>query len=314
MLGKFKIGYQIYNFFNKKYLKHNIPIYKKYGLNKKYFSSISSIDFKGIDEELNLYDVKDSKKILKEDPNFLALEENIQKAILNWSDKGYAILEGFFSEQEVDGINNEIEKLEKEGTLTPKYTSKKLMFANRVSQLINDIGNGKMKDILEVLLKREITLFQTINFINGSQQRTHSDSVHMTTFPKGNLIATWVALQDITIDDGPLHYYPGSHKLPYVMNEDCDNVGTKYRLGKKDYTAYEDKIEEVVKESQLEKKDFLAKKGDVLIWHANLLHGGNKVNKVGNTRKSMVFHYLAKDVVCYHEITQRPTLKDKFKK
>ena len=43
------------------------------------------------------------------------------------------------------------------------------MFANRVSKLINDIGNGKMKHILEVLLKREITLFQTINFINGSQ-------------------------------------------------------------------------------------------------------------------------------------------------
>ena len=27
------------------------------------------------------------------------------------------------------------------------------------------------------------------------------------------------------------------------------------------------------------------------------------------TRKSMVFHYYAKDVICYHEITQRPTLK-----
>ena len=136
----------------------------------------------------------------------------------------------------------------------------------------------------------------------------------MTTFPKGNLIATWVALQDITIDDGPLHYYPGSHKLPYVMNADCDNVGTKHRLGEKDYTAYEDKIEEVIKENKLEKKEFLAKKGDVLIWHANLLHGGNKVNKIGNTRKSMVFHYLAKEVICYHEITQRPTLKEKFKK
>lgn len=313
MLEKLKIRYQAYNFFNKKYLKHNISLYNKYGLNKKYYSSISSQDFKNLEEESNVYDIENSNPLLKDDPTFLALNKNRQEEILNWSDRGYSILKGFFSEKEVDAINLEIETLEKKGKIKPNIY-KKYMFANRVSKLINDIGNGKMKQVLEVLLKREITLFQTINFINGSQQRTHSDAVHMTTFPKGNLIATWVALQDVTIDDGLLHYYPGSHKLPYIMNEDYDNIGTKYKLGNKNYTVYEDKIEEIIQKNNLEKKEFLAKKGDVLIWHANLLHGGNKVNKIENTRKSMVFHYLAKNVICYHEITQRPTLKEKFKK
>ena len=115
MSGKLKLIYQVYNFFNKRYLKHNLPLYKKYGLNKKYYSSISSEDFKEIGEELNIYDIKDSSLFLKEDENFLALDKKNQDAILHWSDKGYAILEGFFSEEEVEAINKEIVKLEEEG-------------------------------------------------------------------------------------------------------------------------------------------------------------------------------------------------------
>ena len=51
------------------------------------------------------------------------------------------------------------------------------------------------------------------------------------------------------------------------------------------------------------------KKGDVLIWHANVLHGGEKMTNPDSSRKSMVFHYYTDDAVCFHEITQRPTLK-----
>ncbi len=313
-LKKYKFTYELYNFFNKRYLIHNVNLYKKIGLKKKYYSSVSSKDFDGAKEDLNIYDVKNSKNLLNDNSAFLTLEEKIQEAILNWSDKGYAIIPSFFTNNEVDAINDEINSLITSGALKAKYGGSKYMFANRMSKLINEIANGKMKQVLDVLLNREVALFQTINFKTGSQQRTHSDSIHMTTFPKGNLIATWVALEDVTIDDGPLHYYPGSHKLPYVMNADYDNVGTKHKLGVKPYSAYEDKIAAVIAENKLEKKDFLAKKGDMLIWHANLLHGGNKVNVAGNTRESMVFHYYAKEVICYHEITQRPTLKGKFKK
>ena len=41
----YKLSYMLYNLFKKSKLKHNIPLYKKYGINKSYFSSISSKDF-----------------------------------------------------------------------------------------------------------------------------------------------------------------------------------------------------------------------------------------------------------------------------
>ncbi len=312
ILKQYKIITQLYNLFNKKYLKHNIPLFKKYGLDKKYYSSISSQDFKGLQEDLNIYDVNNSKDLLHKDPNFMRLETHIQKAILNWSDNGYAIIRSFFSREEVDTINNEIEDLIDTGKLKITYDKSRYMFANRLSKFIDNLAKHRMQPILEVLLKKKITLFQTINFKTGSEQSTHSDSIHMTTFPKGNLIAVWVALQDITVEDGPLHYYPGSHKLDYIMNEDYDNSGTRYKLGNKTYSNYGEKIQEVIDSSKIERKQFLAKAGDILIWHANLLHGGDKINVEGNTRKSMVFHYYADDVICYHEITQRPTLKGKL--
>lgn len=39
------------------------------------------------------------------------------------------------------------------------------------------------------------------------------------------------------------------------------------------------------------KVDFYARKGDVFIWHANLIHGGNPVLGPKFIRKIMVLHY-----------------------
>ncbi|WP_196893602.1 phytanoyl-CoA dioxygenase family protein [Aureivirga marina] len=310
-LRSYKFTYQLYNFFKKDQLKHNIPFYKKYNLNKKYYSSISSEDFIGIDSPPNLYDVKDSKEELPKKKTFQTLDDKTQNELLSWSDDGYVVLENFFSEEEIESYKQEIDDLLESGKVKFRYGNK-IMFAIHHSKTLRSAGNNKkLLQILSLLMDKNVELFQSINFIEGSQQRTHSDSIHMTTFPYGNLIAVWVALEDIKPDSGPLHYYPKSHKLPYIHNRDYDNVGTKYKIGDKLYNKYEDCIEDVLRKTDLEKKIFLPKKGDLLIWHANLLHGGEKVTNENSTRKSMVFHYYTDDAICFHEISQRPTLKNK---
>lgn len=311
-MRKYKITYQIFNFFFKNQLSYNIPIYKKYGLNKKYFSSISSEDFRGLKSDLNVHDLKDSQTEMPNNLSFKSLEPHLKKSLLSWSKNGYTILDNFFSENEIDACNEEIETLLKNNKVKFRYGNK-VMFAFHHSKIIKKMGTDKkLLDLLNIILGKKVELFQSINFLNGSQQRTHSDSIHMTTFPYGNLVAIWVALEDVKLESGPLHYYPGSHKLPYVMNRDYGNIGTKYKLGPKSYTDYENHIEEVLVKNKLKKEIFLAKKGDVLIWHANLFHGGEKVIDKAITRKSMVFHYYSIDSICFHEITQRPTLKRKL--
>ena len=41
----------------------------------------------------------------------------------------------------------------------------------------------------------------------------------------------------------------------------------------------------------------------MLIWHANLLHGGSPVKDPKRTRKALVCHFFARGAVCYHDLT-----------
>ncbi|HMZ47545.1 MAG TPA: hypothetical protein PLP28_01105, partial [Flavobacteriales bacterium] len=59
-----------------------------------------------------------------------------------------------------------------------------------------------------------------------------------------------------------------------------------------------------------EAREFHARPGDVLLWHANLIHGGKKMNTPDASRKSMVIHCFADDVLCYHELTQRAAMME----
>ena len=49
----------------------------------------------------------------------------------------------------------------------------------------------------------------------------------------------------------------------------------------------------------------MAKKGDVLLWHANLLHGAEVRRDLTLSRKALVCHYFAEGVDCYHDLSGR---------
>jgi len=306
---QYKFAHWAYNLLHYKSLLHNKAAYKKYNINKPLIASISSKDFPDKESKAWL-DVGHSKNLAATKEQFPHFSVDVQQQLLSWSDNGYIILKKFFDNTTIESINKEIEKLAGQKKLLPTHDNK-LMFANKISSLIKKITLEKrLTEILFFILDREVVPFQTINFIYGSGQRAHSDSIHMTTYPLGYLIAVWIALEDTTMDNGPLFYYAGSHRMPYLLNNDFNEGETALMLGKKDYVDYEDIIEKAIAEKQLEKKIFLAKKGDVFIWHANLVHGGMPVLRPELTRKSMVIHYYAKDVIKYHEISERPSLLD----
>ena len=306
-LRQFKPFYWIYNLLHYRQLKHNARAYKEYHLNKPLIASISSKDFPDKESKAWL-DTGDSSTLAPTKKTFNDFASDVQEKILHWSRDGYMILEKFFAIDTCDRINEVIRTLLEQKRIQFTHGNK-LMFANKLSPTIKDAANHPdLKRILSFILDKDIVAFQTINFLQGSQQRAHSDSIHMTTYPLGYLIAAWIALEDVDHSNGPLFYFPGSHKLPFLLNSDYNKGETALTLGKKDYRDYEDVLEEVIQESQFKKVEFHAKKGDVLIWHANLVHGGAPIIKPGSTRKSMVVHYYAKDVIKYHEISERPSL------
>jgi ectoine hydroxylase-related dioxygenase (phytanoyl-CoA dioxygenase family) len=304
---KYKFLHWIYNLIHYKSLTHNKAAYKKYALHKPVIASISSRNFPDRESKA-WFDTGQSRELAPHKDNFLLFPDPVRQQLLSWSDKGYMILEHFFDEAATGAIVQEIAALVHRRKLRPIHDNK-LMFANRQSPLIREVTYDKrLIDLLSFILDTEVVPFQTINFTYGSNQRAHSDSIHMTTYPLGYLIAVWIALEDTSPDNGPLFYYPGSHRLPYLLNSDFNEGETLLTTGKRDYGDYEDRIETVIREKQLEKEIFIARKGDIFIWHANLIHGGMPVLNPALTRKSMVIHYYAKDVIKYHEITERPSL------
>lgn len=311
LIKRLKPVYALYNLFHKKQLIHNVPLYKKLGLRKKYYSPVSSKDFSGLPQAMFESPHAD-QQALSACALFNKISNADRQSLLAFNDLGFAIIRGYLTPQQADTINAEIGALLEQKKLRLNNRNK-VMFGIHASALLwNQGNNNDLKALLSVLLGGKAILFQSINFLTGSEQETHSDSIHMTTFPLGGLLGVWIALEDITEENGPLHYYPGSHKLPYYLNADYGNEGNTLFLGNKSYTDYEKMIQEKMKEQKLERIKFLAKKGDLIIWHANLFHGGDPHRNKEKTRKSMVFHYFREDAICYHEITQRPALIRKY--
>jgi phytanoyl-CoA hydroxylase len=310
-LRRIKLFYSVYNFFHRKELLQNERLLKKLGLRKRYYSSLSSKDFKGLPGSKPDDHVLDKQR-LSSCKLFAHTSTLNRQSLLAFDDNGYAVLDKYLSLEQVDAVNAEVNLLLKERKV--KFTNgNKIMFAIHASPLLKSIGEDEnLKELLSVLIGGKALLFQSINFITGSEQATHSDSIHMTTYPLGGLLGVWIALDDVTDDNGPLHYYPGSQKLPYYLNADYDNEGNAFLLGGKSYAQYEKMIAEKIQERGLPKQTFYAKKGDLLIWHANLFHGGDPHRDKSKTRRSMVLHYFKENAICYHEISQRPALLKNF--
>jgi ectoine hydroxylase len=311
-----KAVYVINNLLNARALQRNKSLYKQFGLKKSIFSPLSKHDFERVRKgEVPWIDQADALEKLSNHSDIHQFSPTVQAQIRQFIEQGYLILENFVPATETDALNQEIEQLLAEGKAGFNFTGRKIFNLFETSTIANErfFRRPELIQILTFLLGKKIIPFQTLNFNLGSEQRPHSDAIHMTTEPQGFMIAAWYALEDCTEMNGSLVYYPGSHRLPFVSTNDYNSGDSTFLVGNESNARYEDKIAEIIEQNNLQPATFLAKRGDVLIWHSNLIHGGSPIKGIPTdgkpiTRKSMVCHYFADDVICYHEMLHRPAL------
>ncbi|MEO8591659.1 MAG: phytanoyl-CoA dioxygenase family protein [Flavobacteriales bacterium] len=317
-LRKVKANYVLFNLFSGKKLKHARRMYKKYGIHRSVLLPISSQDLPTNTTEKPWLDTPEGVAQLPSDPRLQRFDAATREAILHWPEKGYVILRGLFKPEEVAAINSEVDRLIRDKVVDFNFTGRKIMFAFHHSELLRTyVHDRRVLDVMDLLLDKKVRVFQSINFLTGSEQAAHSDSIHMTTHPLGYMTAAWIALEEMTPDNGPLIYHPGSHTLPYLLNGSYDHGGNRFVIGDDAYAHYEEAVQRSIRDGQFERHEFIAQPGDVLIWHANLLHGGKRItgSEAGaagphSSRKSLVIHCFADDVLCYHELTQRAALME----
>ena len=159
--------------------------------------------------------------------------------------------------------------------------------------------NARLLAILESIYGRAAFPFQTLNFPVGTQQPAHSDSVHFSAVPDGFMCGVWVALEDIDADNGPLIYYPGSHRWPHFGNEHLGVNAWHLPSRSAHGGQYRALWDALIAHYQVQPARFTAKKGQAILWHAHLLHGGDRQNDVMRTRFSQVTHYYFKGCSYY---------------
>lgn len=219
--------------------------------------------------------------------------------------KGYAVLD--FPDGEIDARIDRIRR-----NLGPRYgiafddpESDKTTGERRIQdawKFDDDVRaiatNQAMLDLLAKLYGRAAFPFQTLNFPVGTQQEAHSDSVHFSSLPERFMCGVWLAMEDIAADAGPVFYLPGSHRWPIMTNALIGRRGFGSALGSAQdpYAAAWNALRDA---TGLPEESFLARKGQALIWCANLLHGGSRQVDPRLTRWSQVTHYYFEDCIYY---------------
>jgi hypothetical protein len=230
-----------------------------------------------------------------------------------WSRNGFIILKKLIDDPTLDTIWSAYEKAIRSGRMrleaepageNDPYPGRFLNPHKKSGSLCRILKHARLLSWIRLLMEREPKPLQTILSHKGSQQGVHSDSIHMTTYPLGYLSAAWIAFEDIHPDSGPLVYYPGSHKLPYVFSKDV-GLG-EFDLKREGYGPYHQKyepyIQELIAKHNLEPHYLHAQKGDTLIWHANLLHGGSARKNLKYSRRALVCHFFVKGSFVYHDL------------
>lgn len=159
-------------------------------------------------------------------------------------------------------------------------------------------GNAQILTLLERLYGRRPFPFQTLNFPLGTQQAAHSDSVHFSSIPERFMCGVWLAMEDIHPDAGPLFYIPGSHRWPIISNLMIGRRGHGTALASAQ-DPYGSAWRAMQDANDAGEERFLARKGQALIWCANLLHGGSPQVDHRRTRWSQVTHYFFDDCIYY---------------
>ncbi len=173
----------------------------------------------------------------------------------------------------------------------PSADPGRIQDAWHISQNVLKIAQAPAVDAaLQEIYGEKPKPFQTLNFHKGTEQAAHSDSIHFNSEPFGAMCGVWTALEDIGPDQGPLIYYPGSQKLPEMNYDDFGLEATV-----ESYPAYLDELQAIIKRENYQPEYGLIKKGQSLIWCANILHGGSIQNDKELTRHSQVTHFYLGD-------------------
>jgi len=254
----------------------------------------------------------DAKRVLDEkarrDPRMRRLREKLAFFI----DNGYVILEKAVDPRAIDRYLADLASSVRDSALQamvfvnrmPGYAVVPLADANLAAPLTKILDTyvhvasarelifaAAIEEFLRAVFEEGALAFQGLHFEKGSTQSVHQDTAYVVCEEPMRLCASWIALEDVVPGSGELFYYAGSHRLPDWLYSGQHKHFALDRDGNETHLAHLQSLHDRSKERGLALQRFMARKGDALIWAADLAHGGSQISDPALTRRSLVTHY-----------------------
>jgi SAM-dependent methyltransferase len=209
-----------------------------------------------------------------------------------WRENGYLIVPGLIPDEVIDRYCE-----------VRRTVSHAMGWANPTPYLdvpeIRDLClYPALSDKLEHLIGEPVGLHLTLTGWVSTERDWHQDDYLNPPEVNGHYIAAWTALDRIQPDAGPFEFVPGSHRWPIIrQNRVLAQLGRE-NGNDPDWPWESERLltpffEDQIKQQGGRIERFLGNRGDVLFWHARLLHRGSLPTRPGAERRSMIAHYTA---------------------
>lgn len=242
-----------------------------------------------------------------------------------WRDQGYALLKQVVPHDLIDRLNKDVAEFRR----TCGETKDDHGFGQRIGlfHIKNELSlrvalNPEVREFLRYAFQDESLLFGSLTFETGTEQAAHQDSIFFWTDPDFAMAGVWVALEDVSPDAGPLFYYPGSHRWGVDRAEQVwaarpdlhdrvkklsppqpGNADARAQLANECGAVWHELLAKKIAQQNATPVPVIIKKGDALVWHAHLVHGGSKRNNRALSRRSMVTHHIGRKAAMFDMYT-----------
>jgi len=142
-------------------------------------------------------------------------------------------------------------------------------------------SSGMMEALRRVSGLGAHSLMQTMLFDLNTATPGHQDWYYLDSVPKGNLIAAWIALEDIQDDAGRFYVMPGSQNIDFGAT-----------AAGRTHAEWLEIIRQYVVSHAGDMSAPALRTGDVLFWNSRTVHGSLPTRNEARSRKSLTAHYL----------------------
>ena len=159
-------------------------------------------------------------------------------------------------------------------------------------------------EVADMLFGYRTSVYTSLTFQYGTEQPLHRDTPVFRTEPEEFYFGIWFALEDANEENGALRALKGGHRGgridPYAFAaERLSDINQQNPGGDPLWSPYQDAVTALCRQEGCELVQIPAKRGDVVIWHPQLPHGGSPIADKTKTRLSVVFHVVPEGVPVY---------------